>query len=182
MPSGLDSDSIRGLVSYLRPNWPAWLLLTLVVAAAAAACGASHDALDSSQEAAVVESVQQTFQEYARLQKVGDTKGVLLFYADDPRFSWVEDGVERYTSRADVAKALAQLEGFGKVVTTYETPRVTVFTPELAQLFTTHTTTIGDPTQGGFSFSGAATITVVRSEDGWKFLKGHVSTLRQRGG
>jgi ketosteroid isomerase-like protein len=134
-------------------------------------------ALERDQQAAVIAEVERAWAEYGRRINAGDFEGAQRFYADDPRFAWVEDGRIRYTSRQQVMEGFGQLRQAGPVRVELGPPAITVLAPDVALLFATHKTTIGDSGKG-FSFAGAMTITLVRTNQGWQFLSGHTSSSR----
>jgi uncharacterized protein (TIGR02246 family) len=125
-------------------------------------------------------AVAATMQEYTEAIGRGDYEAALQFYADDPRFHWVEDGVLTYASRDDVARAFDGLASLGQVTVEYTPPRVEIVSPDTALLYTTHATTVGSG-ERAFRFTGAITITLIRQGDRWVFLAGHSSTPRTLG-
>jgi ketosteroid isomerase-like protein len=117
--------------------------------------------------------------DYVRRINAADFDGALRYYADDPRFSWVEDGKVRYTTRAQVAQAFAQLKQMGTAKFEYGPLTITPGSSDAATLSTSYKTTIGSAGKE-FSFGGTMTIDLVRTNDGWQFLTGNTTTSRQR--
>ena len=162
------------------------LLVTIVLSA----CREQETPFDPE---AVENEVLATLSEYASVANSGDIDAALGFYIQDSRFRWVEDGVIRYTSYADLEQAIRSFAAFGSFRTEYEDPYVNALTADHAQLFTSFKTTVGDGGKGGaadadaddgetggFSYSGAVTMNLVRTETGWKIMAGHTSTARER--
>jgi len=145
---------------------------------AAVSCQSGAPALDPAREAAIAAEIRAAFDEYTRSLNDGDFGRALQFYADDRRFRWVEDGEVRYRSRDEVAKGFAQLADLGAATFEHAPPEIVVLGPDSAILLTSHTTTLGVDRLLPVSFSGAITITLVRTRSGWRFLSGHTSTAR----
>lgn len=169
--------------SYPRMARSLALTLTLLVAGAAPGCRASGARpsveLTPAHRAALTDSVAAVLTEFSRRLNARDFASLLEFYADDPRFRWVEDGAVRYTSRADVGRAFEQARSFPEIRTEYAGTQIEVLSPDVALLFTNFRTSLGAGADA-VRFSGALTATLVRTPMGWRFLSGHSSTLRPR--
>lgn len=167
----------------MRAYPPIALTLTLLVASAAPGCRASGARpsveLTPAHRAALTDSVAAVLTEFSRRLNARDFASLLEFYADDPRFRWVEDGAVRYTSRADVGRAFEQARSFPEIRTEYAGTQIEVLSPDVALLFTNFRTSLGAGADA-VRFSGALTATLVRTPMGWRFLSGHSSTLRPR--
>ena len=127
----------------------------------------------------VAGAVRATFADFSALIDAGDFGGAAAFYADDPRFTWVEDGVVRYRSRADVTRAFEHLRLIGLVRFAYGEPTIEVLARDLAVLAVSFETVVGDGPQR-YAFGGAMTATMARTSAGWRFLVGHSSSRRPR--
>jgi hypothetical protein len=114
-------------------------------------------------QTALADSVKQTFREYERRLNSGDYAGLAQYYAEDPRFYWVERGT--LASRDQVVKELGQMPPGAHF--DYAEPRVTIVDAGVALLTTSYTGTFGRTT-----FSGVMTITLIRTKRGWRFLAG----------
>ncbi len=132
-------------------------------------------ALDPDQVAAEVRSA---LEAYGSAINSGDLEVAASYYADDPRFIWVEDGLVAYESAAEAAESLAQVSQYGTVQVDFSQLRVDALSNDVATVFTTHTTTVGEG-DASFAFSGALTITMMRIDGGWKFVSGHSSSPQQ---
>ena len=141
--------------------------------------GCSQSGSNKSEQ---INVIRDAFAEYETLLNSGNYEGLLRFYADDPRFSWMEDGQVKYSSLDEIASALKQLAQFGPGRFEYGEPDIMLLCSDVASLSTTFRTTFGEVGKGGFSFSGALTATLIETSSGWRFLVGHTSTERTRGG
>lgn len=123
--------------------------------------------------------VRAMFAAYSRALNAADWTRVLTFYADDPRFEWIEDGEVRYPTKAALAPSFEAMRGTGStIVFKTEPPHVAVLAPDVVALRTTFETTIVDKAGTLFTFGGLLTIDVIKTKDGWKFLRGHTSSLQ----
>ena len=124
--------------------------------------------------------VRKMFAAYSRALNEADWTRVLTFYADDPRFEWIEDGEVRYPTKAALAPSFEAMRGTGStIVFKTDPPHVAVLAPDVVALRTTFETTIVDKAGKPFTFGGLLTIDVIRTKDGWKFLRGHTSSLQR---
>lgn len=131
-------------------------------------------------EAELKAEISTEFAAYFDALNAGNYDAARQFYAADPRFFWVEDGILTYSSAEEAARSLEQMASSGAIHVDTAAPRIDVLGPDVATLYTTHTTTVGEG-EGSFSFSGAMTITLVRTDGRWRFLSGHVSSPRPMG-
>ena len=111
----------------------------------------------------LADSVRQTFRGYEQALNAGDYQALGRYYADDPRFYWIEHG-HVYT-RAEIIKGLSQTPAGGRF--TYDEPRITIVDQNVALLFTHYSGTMGSA-----KFTGDMTITLIRTSAGWRFLEG----------
>jgi ketosteroid isomerase-like protein len=116
------------------------------------------------------------FQRYSQVLNAADWPAVLSFYADDPRFEWIEDGEVRYASKDAIAPAFEAMVGTGsKIHYKAAPPHIAVLAPNVVNLRTKFETTIIDKDGKPFTFGGMITIDMIKTKDGWKFLRGHTS-------
>ena len=149
------------------------LLLTVLLSA----CNEQENPFDPE---VVSSDVLAMLSEYASAANSGDLDAALSYYVQDSRFSWAEDGAIRYSSYDDLEVAIRRFADYADFSTEYSDPFVNALTRDHAQLFTSFKTTVGDVDAGGFSFSGVITMSLVRTETGWKIMAGHTSTARER--
>jgi hypothetical protein len=115
-------------------------------------------------QTSLADSVKQTLVDYEQRLNAGDYAGLAQYYADDPRFYWVEHGA--VATRAQVVQQLQQTPAGTHLE--YAEPRVTIVDSGVALLTTSYTVTMGTTT-----FSGLMTIVLIRTNAGWRFLAGH---------
>lgn len=153
------------------------LLLPLL---GALACGPSGPpGLTAEHAEAVADSVNDALAAYVQRVNSWDWDGAAAFYADDPRFRWIEDGRTAYTSPDDIRTAYQALQGsFESAELTLRDTRVVPLAPGLANVSTSFAQALTDTAGGRFEFEGALTITLVHTPDGWRFLSGHTSSRR----
>ena len=152
----------------------ALLLATLVATAVACAPGRLSD----GHAAAIQDSVRAMLEDFMEVAQANDWDSVVTFYADDPRFRIIEDGVVRYRSRDEVLSSLASMGSGMTVSTNYDETSVEALAPGAASLTTRFETSISDTSGWGFAYGGIVTWTLVNTESGWKILQGHTSTAR----
>ena len=144
-----------------------------------AACQPVNDPLD---EAQITTEVLNVLGEYADASENGDVERALSFFIDDDRFVWAEDGTIRYSTFEELEAAIRSLPSFGGVQTEYSDQTVHVASSDHASIMAKFSSTIGDPSAGGFSFSGVSTMNMIRTPEGWKIMSGHTSSYRPRPG
>jgi ketosteroid isomerase-like protein len=118
----------------------------------------------------VAERVRRTLSDYEERLNRGDYAGALTYYADDPRFFWVEQGKVVARSKAEIAAGYEKLKGSGMHIS-YEAPQVTVLSPDAAMITAGFSARMGSGAQAA-QFSGLVTLVLIRTRAGWKFLSG----------
>jgi hypothetical protein len=122
------------------------------------------------------DSVRETLSQFRRYSSTSQWDSLSRLYAGDERFRWVENGVVRYRSAAEVRQALMRLTSTMRIETTYQDTEILPIAPGLASVVTRFQTRFGDPAAGGFTFGGAITMTLINTTDGWRMLGGHTSS------
>jgi hypothetical protein len=138
----------------------------LAVLAVTSACAHGPQPLTQTHVAAMQDSVRETLSLFRRHQSTSQWDSLSRLYADDARFRWVENGVVRYRSAADVRQALARLASAMRIETTYQDTEILPIAPGLASVVTRFQTRFGDPAAGGFTFGGAITMTLIHAAEG----------------
>jgi len=115
-----------------------------------------------------------------------NTKGLVEvedYFSIDDRFYWVEDGVLQYPNR----KALTEgIEAFAPSVTSINLEifkkEITILNNQTAMLYMEYKEDL--MINSGFivKLDGAMTILTIKKNDSWKFLIGHSSIKKKRGG
>jgi len=126
--------------------------------------------------AEVEAEVRKTLETYRVAMSTGDYEAALRSSLDTPAFYWAEDGRKSYQSLAQVRVAFDQLKNMGGMDVAYTNTEVTVLSADHAIVYTQHATTIRE---AGYTFSGALTATLERTDDGFKFVAGHTSSAEQ---
>ncbi len=128
----------------------------------------------------VVDEVGAMAAAYSDAVNSGDWDGVLELYADDPRFSWTEVGRTTYESKEQIAAAMEQAQGIiESMQVTLRSRSITPLSDTLAWVRAEYDQTMtfvpeGIPTvQTRVAMSAVA----IRTEAGWRWLVGQVSTL-----
>ncbi len=157
-----------------RTNW-------MVLALALSACSPSGQGeLSEEARAAIEGEVEAALAGFSGARDRGDWAEVAAMYADDPAFVWYESGRIAYQSAAGVATALETVsEQYGESELTLIDPVITVLGPDAAHIGTGFEQQFGSGDRG-FRYGGIMTIVMVRTDDGWKFLKGHTSSPARR--
>lgn len=147
---------------------------------AAAACGTPRPAADPAalaptHAAAIGDSVDTMLDSLRAAFGRRDPEAAAAFYADDPRFRWVEDGRVRYASRAQMRDALRQMTGLRDLDLSFFDPIVTPVAPGVAVLVTNFAQKVVDGGGTARGFAGVMTATVIHAGGRWMFLVGHTS-------
>lgn len=105
------------------------------------------------------------------------------FYSDDPRFYWTEGGRIQY---ADKASLTASLDGLVQSLKSSDLKilqtKIEVLDEKSVILFAEYEQALVMQSDFGFVIDGAMTVLLQKKEGQWKFLIGHSSTKKQRGG
>ncbi|MCG8469691.1 MAG: nuclear transport factor 2 family protein [Gemmatimonadetes bacterium] len=146
---------------------------------ALSACVAAP-AFDASTRAAVETEIRGTLRAFEAAVATGDARTIASYYADRDDFLWLEDGRVSYESVGAVEASIAAVAGqmsFSRLTLSEST--ITALDPNAA-----HVTMLFDQSFGAdadtIRYSGAMSAAMVRTEDGWKFLRGHTSTPSRR--
>ncbi|MEK6154005.1 nuclear transport factor 2 family protein [Flavobacteriaceae bacterium 3-367] len=137
----------------------------------------------SFNEAEVKEEIATRFGAFVTAMNALSTDELKTFYSNDPQFYWTEDGQIQY---ADKETLVASLDGLIQSLKTTDLKvlktRVDILNGTSAMLFAEYEQAM--EMQSGFSFqiNGAMTVLLQKEEGIWRFLVGHSSTKKQRGG
>lgn len=154
----------------------------LALAIVAAGCGPGAErTLTESRSAAIEDSVADFLATWAEWPREGGWDRLVNRYADDPSFTWVEDGSVRYGSVEEVRAGFESVRAsFSEARTEFTEPSIASLAPGLAHVASRFRTTLTREEGPDVEFGGAMTMTVTHTDDGWKVLRGHVSSERQR--
>ena len=143
-------------------------------------CSAPPPDGDDEESALAIETEVRGFlDQYSEAVGDGRWEDVVAMYADDPGFSWAEDGRIAYRSTAEIREAFEGLRTqFTSASTEFVDPKIVVLGPDVAHVTASvrqrFTVSEGDD----FSFDALVTAVVVREQSGWRFIAGHTSTRR----
>jgi hypothetical protein len=148
-----------------------------------AACGrpVSSGAFTPEHQAAIVDSVTTMLTAWRTAIGSRDANRFQAFYANDPRFRWIEDGVVRYTTPAQIGDAYrATMPGVRALELTLDNPAITPIAPGAALVTTGFAQKFTDTTGAMTGFAGMISMTVIHGDSGWQFLAGHTSSVMPR--
>lgn len=133
--------------------------------------------LSEARSDAIEDSVATFLSAWSEGVEATDWDRLIERYADDPDFTWVEDGQVRYRSRGDLRAAFDGLQGqFSATRTEFLDPSIIPLAPGLANVVADYRTTLRRDGGENVSFGGVMTMTTVHTDDGWKVLQGHASS------
>ncbi len=143
---------------------------------------ADQSAFSEEHAAAVADSVRQALGEYVDHVNARRWDSAVSYYANDPRFQWLEDGRVAYSSAEEIKTAIQSLEAmFPSSEMKLSDTQVIPLAPGVAAVTTQFQQTLTDTAGSTFSFGGAISLIAVHTDSGWKILTGHTSTARTRG-
>ena len=127
--------------------------------------------------------VEAMVKEYTNHVNNSGLKGVEKYFSQDERFYWVEDGIMQYPNWESLLEGIEAFYPTVKHVTlkVFETD-VKVINANTVSLFIQYKEDIELNSGFKFTLDGAMTIVTVKENDSWKFLNGHSSIKKPRGG
>lgn len=125
---------------------------------------------------ALEKSAVAAFRAYAKLLRESKFAEAIVYYADDPRFVWVEDGAIKYDRKDQIKRALEGITQQGVVVSNFGLPTVWALNDTQVMVFAKFRTTIGKGSADEFTFAGAITAVMENRPEGWQFISGHTSS------
>ncbi len=147
------------------------LLLALLIGCAARA---------PAQESVEAE-VRQMLEEYVAATNRSDWEEVSTYYADDPAFRWLEDGVVRYGSHEELLQTFDNLDQmFSEVAMELIDTVIVPLGEDAAQVSSLFRQNVILADGTPFTIEGGISMTVVRRAGRWLFLLGHTSSPRNR--
>lgn len=157
----------------------ALLLLSLVYLSACTEGGAS----EMVNKAEVTEEVEARLEAFVIALNSGDATGLLDFYSKNERFYWVEDGQITYPDHATLA---ASIKGLYTSLESAEMRvlerKVEVLDHNRANIYSEYEQDLKMKSGYAFSINGAMTALMEKEQGVWRYLIGHSSTKKQRGG
>lgn len=105
------------------------------------------------------------------------------FYSDDARFYWVEDGQIQYSNKQVLFQSLTGLlQSLKSSNMKMLKLKVEVLDAESAILYAEYEQAMALKSGFTFDINGAMTVLLQKEEGVWRFLTGHSSSKKQRGG
>ncbi len=139
--------------------------------------------ISETEAIAIKKEVNTMFENYKRQVNDIGLKGIEFYFSKDRRFYWVEDGVIQYPDREALVAGIEEfhpavknvkLEVFKKDITIIDHNTVSLYVAYKEDIVLKSGYTV--------KLDGAMTITTIREDDTWKFLIGHSSVKKPRGG
>jgi uncharacterized protein (TIGR02246 family) len=145
-------------------------------------CGPSANTEPSlTTDADSLQEIAATLMEYKAAMSAMDWESVVGFYADDPRFYWIEDGSVKYESKDAVESAMRGMgTSLESIEMTVSDRKITLLSENTALVAATYVQRMAFEGGQEFSLAGAYTIAMERQGAAWKFLIGHSSTVKER--
>jgi hypothetical protein len=127
--------------------------------------------------AAIRDSVQTTIDAFLRHAAAAQWDSLAALYDDSPDFRWLEQGLVRYRSVAQIREELRRRGPDTRIETSFLDTKIVVLGPGAASVATAFHTRFVDPRNpGGLEFGGVMTMVLAHREAGWKFVSGHTSS------
>lgn len=142
----------------------------------------SAGAFTEAHATALADSIEAALADFARLSAAGQLDSAATRYSANPRFRFLESGLVKYRSAAEVREALTAMPAGTPVRTTFSELVVDPIRPGVGTSSALFRTEIGDPAAGGFAYNGAITMVWVHEPEGWRIRSGHSSAPVARDG
>lgn len=144
-------------------------------------CNAGNESLYD--ETKLIEEVENRMNAFVAHNNKLEGESLKDFYSSDERFYWVEDGKVQYPNTEVL---MTSLGGLVAMVSTSDmvilNRSIHVMNASSAMVFLEYEQAMTMASGGGFSINGAMTVLLQKEEGTWRFLIGHSSTKKQRGG
>lgn len=141
---------------------------------------APEEVFDSKQIESEVEDV---FKAYVNHVNSNGLEAVDTFFIDDERFYWVEDGVIQYPDKASLVSGLKEfMPQVDSVQMEIIDTEANALSERHASFFVRFKEDIMLKSGYNISLDGAITILFEKKDGSWKFLNGHSSIKKPRGG
>lgn len=149
--------------------------LGLALAIAAIALAACSKSPSPAGEAAVKADVAALIEKWSRAGAEGRWDELKSLYADEPGFTWIEQGRVAYADHAAVVAGIDQASASGaKIESTVSDIEVTLLSNDTAAFHARSRMKVTSPAFS-FAFDGAFSGVALRRADTWVFLQGHLS-------
>lgn len=131
-------------------------------------------AFTDAHAAALTDSIEGALAEFTRLTAAGRLDSAAALYSTNTGFRFLESGLVKYHSAAEVREALTAMPPGTPLRTTFSELHVDPIRPGVGTSTALFRTEIGEPGRG-FAFNGAISMVWVHEPDGWRIRSGHSS-------
>lgn len=154
--------------------------LSLILILAMSACEKPKNSYDKEK---IAIQVADRFESFVMSMNELSGEELSTFYSDDPRFYWVEDGRIQYANKEALMVALTGLvQSLKSTNLEILTSEVEVLDEGSVMLFAEYEQVAEMKSGFSFNINGAMTVLLQKEQGVWKFLFGHSSSKKQRGG
>ncbi len=137
----------------------------------------------SIDSAAIKKEVEEMLLAYENQVNTKGLKGIDYYFSRDKRFSWVEDGVMQYPNRQSLLDGIEEFYPTVKAVDLKISKKdIQIVDSNLVSLYLEYVEKIELNSGFNFTLDGAMTILTIKENESWKFLIGHSSIKKPRGG
>ena len=110
-------------------------------------------------------------------------KGADSFFSSDNRFYWVEDGVMQYPNRDALLSGIEEFYPSVEMINLQPSKTdIEILNSQTATIYVEYKQEIKLKSGYAFTLDGAMTIVMIPEDGSWKFLIGHSSVKKPRGG
>ncbi|MEO9805209.1 MAG: nuclear transport factor 2 family protein [Reichenbachiella sp.] len=154
--------------------------LPLILILAMSACEKPKNSYDKEK---IAIQVADRFESFVMSMNELSGEELSTFYSDDPRFYWVEDGRIQYANKEALMVALTGLvQSLKSTNLEILKSEVEVLDEGSVMLFAEYEQVAEMKSGFSFNINGAMTVLLQKEQGVWKFLVGHSSSKKQRGG
>lgn len=152
----------------------------LIVVLICLSCAENNSSIDAP---TVKGEVEEMLEAYVNQVNTKGLKGIDYYFSKDKRFSWVEDGIMQYPNRESLLEGIEEFYPTVKAVDLKILKQdIVVIDSDLVSVYLEYKERIELKSGYNFTLDGAMTILTIREDKAWKFLIGHSSIKKPRGG
>lgn len=127
--------------------------------------------------------VEEMLEAYVNQVNTKGLKGIDYYFSKDKRFSWVEDGIMQYPNRESLLEGIEEFYPTVKAVELKISKKdIVIIDSNLVSIYIEYKEHIELNSGYNFTLDGAMTILTIKEDKSWKFLIGHSSIKKPRGG
>lgn len=152
----------------------------LIVVLICLSCVENNSSIDVT---TVKGEVEEMLEAYVNQVNTKGLKGIDYYFSKDKRFSWVEDGIMQYPNRESLLEGIEEFYPTVKAVDLKILKQdIVVLDSDLVSIYLEYKERIELKLGYNFTLDGAMTILTIREDKTWKFIIGHSSVKKPRGG